>query len=119
MHTVLWILQGVLAFAFLGAAMAKLTQSRSQLTKNKWMGWANDFTDTQIKLIGIAELAGAAGLILPMALSIAPELTRAAAAGLALLMGGAVITHAKRREPVVPPALLGLLAIAVAVGRSI
>lgn len=119
MHTILWIIQGVLAFAFTGAAMAKLTQSRSQLIKNKWMSWANDFTEPQIKLIGIAELAGAAGLILPMALSIAPELTRAAAAGLALLMGGAAMTHLKRREPPVPPVFLGLLAIAVVVGRSI
>jgi len=119
MHTVLWIVQIVLAVAFIGAALQKLTQSRSQLTKNKWMAWTNDFSESQIKLIGIAEVAGAAGLLLPMALGIAPGLTRVAAAGLVLLMGGAVMTHLKRHEPPVPPAVLGLLGILVVIGRSI
>ncbi|MDX2093491.1 MAG: DoxX family protein [Kofleriaceae bacterium] len=119
MHIVLWIVQGIVALAFVGAALSKLTQPRSQLLENKWMAWANDFTEGQIKLIGLAELAGAAGLILPMALGIMPDLTRAAAGGLGLLMAGAVVTHVKRREPAAPPALLGLLAIAIAIGRSI
>lgn len=118
MHLILWIVQGVLAFAFVGAAMGKLTQPKSQLVKSKWMAWANDFTDGQIKLIGLAELVGAAGLILPMALGILPDLTRAAAVGLAVLMAGAVMTHLKRREPPVPAALFGVLAVVIAIGRS-
>jgi DoxX-like family len=119
MHTALWIIQGLLAFAFVGAATSKLTQPRSKLVTNKWMAWAQDFTEPQIKLIGIAELAGAAGLVLPMALGIAPDLTRAAAAGLTLLMGGAVVTHLRRREPPMPAGLFAVLAIVVAVGRSL
>ena len=55
--------------------------------------WANDFSAPQIKLIGLAEVLSAIGLVLPLVLGVLPVLTFLAAAGLALRMPGAV-SHA-------------------------
>jgi len=55
-------------------------------------------THGQITLIGIAELAGAAGVVLPMAFNIAPWLTVWAAAGLAVIMLSATIFHIRRHS---------------------
>jgi len=119
MKTTVWVLQGLLAIAFLGAGATKLFTAREALVSNPQMGWAADFSATQIKLIGGAEVAGAEGLILPAALSIAPVLTPVAGAGLAVLMLGAVATHLSRGENPAAPAVLALLCIVVAVGRIV
>ncbi|MCE9578809.1 MAG: DoxX family protein [Deltaproteobacteria bacterium] len=117
MNIALWILQGLLAAAFTGAGLMKLAKTKTQLIADPRMGWAADFAPGTIKLIGLAEVLGAAGLILPMALAIAPQLTAAAAAGEAVLMLGAAATHARRKEPPFVPAVLAVLAIAVVIGR--
>ena len=58
MNIALWTIQSVLALAFCGAGGAKLAQNRAALLTNKRMGWANDFSSSQIKLIGLAEVLG-------------------------------------------------------------
>jgi VIT1/CCC1 family predicted Fe2+/Mn2+ transporter len=119
MNTALWALQGVLALAFTGAGLLKLTRTREALVAQPKMAWAGDFSAGQIKSIGLAEVLGALGLVLPVLLGLPPVLTPIAAAGLTLLMAGAVVTHVRRGEPAVPPAVLGLLSLAVVVGRTI
>ena len=56
-------------------------------------------------------------LVVPWALGIAPFLTPVAGVCVALLMGGAVSTHMRRKEPMLVPAVLAALALSVAVGR--
>jgi hypothetical protein len=68
--------------------------------------------------IGISEVAGAIGLILPAATGIAPSLTPLAAVGLATIMFLAVIFHLKRKEPAAAPIVLFVLAALVVVGRG-
>ncbi len=119
MNVALWALQSLLALAFLGAGANKLAQSREKLLAHPMMGWAHDFTAGQVKLVGLAEVLGAVGLVVPSATGIAPVLTPVAAGCLALLMAGATWTHVRRKEPTVPSVVLGLLAVAVAVGRSL
>lgn len=114
MNKLAWALQIVLALAFAAAGSMKLTTSKADLVKNPAMGWANDFSEGQIKAIGGAEVAGAIGLIAPVALRILPVLTPAAGAALAVLMGGAASTHMQRGEPAAAPVVLGLLSAAVA-----
>jgi hypothetical protein len=111
MSTAYWIVAGIAAFAFFGSGMMKLASSREKLLANKNMGWAADFTTPQIKLIGLAEVLGAVGLILPHTFSIAEGLSKAAAVGLFLIMAGAVNVHRKRKEPIIPPLVLGILAL--------
>jgi DoxX-like family len=116
MNIGLWIVQGLLAFAYVAAGLFKISTPRLKLAE-KGMGWTKDFSDTQVKLIGLAELVGAVGLVAPWASGIAPVLTPVAASCLVVIMGGALATHLRRKETVVPPLILGLLSLAVALGR--
>ena len=72
-----------------------------------------------LRFIGVAEVLGAAGLILPWLLKIRPELTALAAAGLVVIMVGATaVTLTAGMPGAVVPFLTGLLASVVAYGRS-
>jgi len=68
--------------------------------------------------VGLLEILGAVGLILPYDFWPPHILTRIAAAGLALLMVIAVIYHGRRQEHATPSIVLFLLALFVIVGRS-
>ncbi|ADB74697.1 DoxX family protein [Geodermatophilus obscurus] len=118
MNVVLWIVAGLLAVAFLAAGLMKLTQPKKKLA-DSGMGWTEDFSDGAVKGIGALEVLGAAGLILPAALDIVPVLVPIAATGLALLMLGAAVTHARRKEStnIVVNIVLLALAAFVAWGR--
>ena len=117
MNIVLWVLQALLALVFLAGGLLKLVRPREQLRPR--MAWVEDVPATAVKGIGAIEIVGAAGLILPALLHIAIVLTPLAAAGLVIVMIGAVVTHLRRREtgPAVVPLLLGILAAIVAVLR--
>jgi uncharacterized membrane protein YphA (DoxX/SURF4 family) len=113
----LWVVQILLAVAFLGSGLMKLTQPKEKIATS--MAWAADFSPTAIKLIGLVEVLGALGLVLPAVTGIAPILTPLAAVGLALVMVGAAITHARRGETqmIAVNVVLLLLAAFVAWGR--
>lgn len=118
MNTALWIIAGILAFAFFGAGMMKITTSKDELLPK--MPWVDDFSESQIRGIGAAEALGAIGLILPPLVDIAPVLAPIAAAGLALTMVGAIIVHLRRGDGVaaaVPGFVLGALSLFVAIMR--
>ena len=117
MNVVLWIVAGALALAFLAAGLTKLTQPREKLAAT--MGWVQDFSPGTVKLIGALEVLAAIGLILPAALDVVPVLVQLAGLGLVLLMVGAAVTHARRREvPMIAiNAVLLVLAVVVAWGR--
>ena len=111
----LWVVQVLLALAFLGAGFMKVAQPYDQIAAN--MAWAKDFSPTAVMLIGVVELLAAIGLILPSLTRILPVLTPVAAVGLVLTMIGATIAHARLGEPVVVTIVLGLLSAFVAWGR--
>jgi uncharacterized membrane protein YphA (DoxX/SURF4 family) len=117
MDVVLWILAGLLALAFLGAGLTKLTQPKEKLAQT--MGWVEDFSPGVVKLIGALEVLAAVGLVLPAALDVVPVLVPLAAVGLVALMLGAAITHARRRETpmIAVNVVLLVLAVVVAWGR--
>ncbi|HEX2575129.1 MAG TPA: DoxX family protein [Aquihabitans sp.] len=118
MNIVLWVVAGVLAVAFLGAGLMKLAQPKKKLAESG-MGWTDDFSDGTVKGIGVLEVLGALGLILPAVFDVATVLVPIAATGLALLMLGAAATHARRKEPsmIVVNLVLFALAAFVAWGR--
>ena len=113
MNTVVWIAQGLLAVAMLGAGAMKLTQSKQQLMASGNMDWTEDFPEPQIKGIGLLEVLAALGLVLPALLDVAPTLVGVAAVGVALLMLSAAATHLRRGEGKLVPVNVVLLAIAV------
>lgn len=116
MKKAVWILQGLLAVVFLMAGGTKLSSTRAELVANG-MGWAQDFSDSSVTLIGAAEVAGAIGLVAPAATGVLPVLTPAAGAGLAALMLGAVATHLQRGEGFMPALVLAVLAALAAALR--
>jgi len=116
MNAALWVAQGILALAFAGAGGIKVfayDKYRKVSEKNGPSGVSHALAT----FIGIAELAGAFGVVVPMAVDIAPWLSAWAAAALATVMLLAVIYHLRRREMPGPPAVLLLLAAFVAAGR--
>lgn len=118
MDTLLWILQAVLAAIFLATGLVKLTQLREKMAEGA-MKWAAEVTDRQFRAIGLAEVLGAAGLVLPGALGVATILTPLAAVGLALTMAIATLTHLRLGETdrIAVPLVLLLLLVFVAVER--
>ena len=96
MNIALWIVQILLALAFAMAGIMKVTQPIDRLETR--MGWVKDVGPRGVRLIGSLEILGAIGLILPAVTGILPWLTHVAAAGLALTMVGAMITHGRRGE---------------------
>jgi len=117
MNVALWVVTGSLAAAFLMAGSMKALRPKADLVGS--MAWVEDFSQTQVKLIGTAEILAAIGLVVPPLVDIAPWLSPLAAVGLVLLMAGAAVTHIRRKELQMLPinSVLLLLAAFVAWGR--
>ena len=96
MNMVLWIIQILLALVFLMAGLMKVTRPREVLAEN--MAWVEDFSQSQLRMIGALEILGALGLILPAVTGVLPRLAALAAVGLSLTMIGAIVVHIRRRE---------------------
>ena len=118
MNTTLWIVQGLLSAMFTMAGIMKLTQSKEKLSKQ--LPWVNDFSTSTVQFIGLSELLGAIGLIVPWITGIAPILTPISAIGICVIMVLATnIVHLKKREykEIAINIFLFLLAAFVAYGR--
>jgi uncharacterized membrane protein YphA (DoxX/SURF4 family) len=116
MDTAIWIAQALLAAIFITTGTVKLTQSRAKMAAGP-MRWAADVTDAQFRTIGALEILGVLGLAVAAALNL-PALAVLAAAGLALTMVGAIVTHARLGETarIAAPAVVLVLALFVGVG---
>ena len=118
MNIVLWIAASVLALVFFASGLSKIVQPREKIIASGF-AWAEDFSPTHVKLIGLVEVLGAVGLVLPPALGIVEVLSPLAAAGLALVMVVAAVVHIRRDELkfLAGPFALGAVAMAVAALR--
>ncbi|MFF7790620.1 DoxX family protein [Streptomyces sp. NPDC007991] len=118
MNVVLWVMQAVLAAVLLSAGLPKITKTKEELVAP--MGqWVNSFPAPGIKLLGLVEVLGAIGLVLPPLVGIAPVLAPVAAVGIVLIMIGAIVAHARASEnsKIFMNVALSVLAVVVAWGR--
>jgi hypothetical protein len=119
MTYILWIVQVLLALLFLFAGGTKLVLPIETLTS---MGSPNQIhlPGLFIRFIGVCEVLGALGLVLPGLLRIRPSLTALSAAGLVILMIGAtgLTFAADGAGPALVPFVVGILAAFVAYGRG-
>jgi hypothetical protein len=117
MTYILWIFQALLTLLFLFTGGIKLVLPLEVLTEQSPLpGWF-------VRFIGVAEVLGAIGLILPGLLRIRPGLTPLAACGLVVIMAGATVLAlvgigpGGGLAPVLIPLVVGLLSAFVAFGR--
>jgi uncharacterized membrane protein len=116
MNLALWIVQGILAFAFIVVGFLKVLAYEKYKALTEKNG-PTGITRGLAAFIGIAELGGGVGIILPMATNIAPWLTLWAAIGLSAIMLLAIGFHLRRKESSAPPAVLFLMVMFVVYGR--
>ena len=119
MNIALWIVQGLLAAMYGMAGVMKTFQTSKA---KEQMSWAKNRSDGFIRFVGISELLGALGLILPLVTGVLPWLTVLAAIGLTLIQLLAIFTeHLPKKEYNVIPVNIVLLTLAVfvVIGRWI
>jgi uncharacterized membrane protein len=118
MNTILWVCQGILSLAFLYSGINKLIFSEQQLIAKGQTGVVN-LPVAVIRFIGISEVLGATGIIVPWLTNIWPVLTPVTAVCFAVIMVLAVQIHYKLHEPknVATNIFLLVLAAFVAYGR--
>ena len=114
MKIVKWLIQVLLAFAFIAAGLMKLTTPYAELVEAPGMAWAGGFSGWQIQAISILEILGAIGVIVPMFVDKIKFLVPLAAIGLAALMVGAIATHIGRGESILTNVILMTLGLLTA-----
>lgn len=107
-----WIVAGVLALFYLYAGGMKVFRSRARL--RPMMAWVDDMPMPAVRTIGLLEVLGAIGLILPPLTGIAAWLALAAAIGFAVLQIAAIGVHLRRGDRRLALNLTLVLAAAVA-----
>lgn len=117
LNIALWVAQVLLAAMFLMAGIMKATQPIEELSQS--MTWVNDFSAGMVRFIGISELLGGIGLLLPALLRIKPIFTPLAALGLFIIMVLAFIYHISNAEyqALGINLILGAIAVFIAWGR--
>jgi uncharacterized membrane protein YphA (DoxX/SURF4 family) len=117
MNVFVWIVQIILAIIFALHGIALISPPEPMKAIFDALPFSREF----LVGIGVLEVLGAIGLILPWSLNIAPKLTPLAAAGLSIIMLGAVVTHGSRGEipQMIPTLVITLLAAFVAYTRTI
>ncbi len=107
----LWVAQGLLAALYLMAGGNKTFQSIEELAK--MLPWVTEVPTGLVRFIGVAELLGAVGLLVPSILRIKPILTPYAAIGLAVVQILAAFFHISKGETSVVGANFLFMAIAI------
>lgn len=114
MNVALWIIQALLAALFIFGGGMKLVLPPEKLAGPVAL------PILFLRFIGVCELLGGLGLILPSVLRIKPGLTPLAAAGLVIIMIGATWITLSTGDiaSAVVPFVVGILAAFIAYGRS-
>src|SRR5664280_2590899 len=106
MNVALWLAAGLLAAVNLAAGLTKLLKPKEALVQQ--MKWASDFSARSVHGIGLVEVLGAVGIVVPGAVGVATVLVPVAAVGLALLQVGAAITTCVTGRQIGFPSTLSL-----------
>ena len=96
MNIALWIVAGVFGIAYVAGGIIKLTMPYEKYAAK--LGWPEDFTPGNVRFMGVVEILGGLGLVLPGLVDIAPVLVPVAASCMALYMAGAITERLRRGE---------------------
>ena len=96
MNIALWIVAGIFGVAYVAGGIVKLTMSYEKYAAK--LGWPGDFTPGNVRFMGVVEILGGIGLVLPGLVGVAPVLVPVAASCMALYMAGAITERLRRGE---------------------
>lgn len=115
MSVILWILQVLLALLFIFAGVMKFVMSVEEMNAHATV----PLPGLLLHFIGVCEVLGGIGLLLPSLLKVKPGLTPLAALGLAIITGGATVLNLMGPVKVMAayPFVVCLLCLFVAYGR--
>lgn len=108
-----WVVAGILAFVYLLVGGTKIIRSRAQL-EDSGMSWVQGANPAVVKLVGLVEILGAVGLILPPLINTAVLLAPLAAIGLVLVQAVAIGVHMQMKDVRSLPINIALLLLAFA-----
>src|ERR1700759_2827559 len=119
MNTILWILQVLTGIIFMYSGINKSIFPIRKLVYEHGQPGVENLSLPLVRFIGVSEILGAFGLILPWWVKILPALTPISAILLAIVMIPAAIIHYKRKEPknVMTNIILFCICIFIACGR--
>ncbi|RAJ74958.1 DoxX-like protein [Chitinophaga dinghuensis] len=104
MNTILWIIQGLLSAFFILPGYGKITGSKEKHVNDGHLK-PND-SIVPIRILGMLELLGCVGIIIPWLLGIAPILTPITATGFCLIMLAGIVVHTRKKEYKMFPMLM-------------
>lgn len=104
------VIQIVIGFLVTIGGIAKLILPYTTFSSIPAVAWSKEFKPAHLKLLGVLEVSGGVGLIVPLFVPSLTMLTPFAAVGIALYMAGAIATHLRRSEYVL---MVGILAVFV------
>jgi len=96
LNIALWVVQVLTAALMALASYIKLATPIAELSVQ--MKWTGEVPSYVVRLLGVIDLLGGVGVILPALLKIKPQLTSLAATGVVLLMISAIAFHVSRGE---------------------
>ncbi|MER7607914.1 DoxX family protein [Nocardioides sp. NPDC127503] len=96
MNIALWIVACVFGFGYVAGGIVKLTMPYEKYAAK--LGWPGDFTPGNVRFMGVVEILGGIGLVLPGLVGVAPILVPVAASCMALYMAGAITERIRRAE---------------------
>ncbi|GGU21116.1 DoxX family protein [Nocardioides albus] len=96
MNIALWIVACVFGLAYVIGGTIKLTMPYERYAAK--LHWPEDFTPGNVKFMGLVEVLGGIGLVIPALVDVAPILVPIAASGMALYMAGAITERLRRGE---------------------
>jgi hypothetical protein len=115
-NVALWVISIGIGLAFVSYGVMKLVVPKNRLAL-LGASWVDDFSSGSVTFVGLTEITGGLAIVLPAVLGIPSRLAvTAGTAGLIVVMLGAAVVHARRREPgmiVCNLALLALTAVAL------
>ena len=111
LNAILWAAQVLVAAAFTFAGYTKLTTPIETLSA--MMPWTGDASEIFVRIIGLIDLAGGLGALLPALTRVLPGLTVLAALGCSVLQVFALVFHLWRGEVMMAPLNIALLALSL------
>lgn len=116
METTIWILKGIIAMIFFYTGFNKILLPKDKLLENGMKGLI-DLDDKQITTVGVLEVLGAVGLILPSLLNVYPILSAVSAYCLSLTMVVAASINIKLKLPIFPNIIIFIICILIVIGN--